>query len=355
MTTTQLTLAAGSFIPGQWEHVTFSPAGITPIESFPAFDPPTPCFQTLVGSVGGAIVFDVVASDPDAGDVVTLTATGVPSGASFTPALPTQGNPVMSHFDWTPSSGSGGSYLIQLVATDTLGHQTTCDVTLTVHEVALTCPPDVVEVWTNGPPNQILPAHTGFAFWIDTCDPSAVPTYSDTITPGTQPGDPETFVVRVWKLNDACGNSLSCTQTITLLSPSTGGMLDAAPAQCPNVFDLADSTFVFSLTAGAAMDAVDVDLASLRLERVDGIGAKLKSFALVLDDRATPFWGPIGTCDDEGPDGRVDIVLTIQTSLASRAFRLGLVPDGAALAMRLTGRLLDGTPFDLRDVIVVQH
>ena len=60
---------------------------------------------------------------------------------------------------------------------------------------------------TNPPPS------TGTATATDNCDPHPVVTYSDMVTQGTCPGSSN--VVRTWKATDACGNSNTCTQTIS--------------------------------------------------------------------------------------------------------------------------------------------
>jgi len=54
--------------------------------------------------------FIVTASDPDAGDAVTLSAMGLPAGASFTPAT--------GAFNWTPTSDQVGEHAVTFAATD---------------------------------------------------------------------------------------------------------------------------------------------------------------------------------------------------------------------------------------------
>lgn len=69
----------------------------------PVFDvPPTPATATNIRRQPGQnINFPVEASDPDAGDIVTISHLGLPSGdASFTCDIP--GNPTACTLDWTP-------------------------------------------------------------------------------------------------------------------------------------------------------------------------------------------------------------------------------------------------------------
>ncbi len=102
----------------------------------PVFDhPPTPtCSSTLTAQSGVPFSFTVQASDPDAGDIVTLNAAGIPAGASMTPPLPTTGNPVSSLLSWTPLLSDAGTYVISFTATDTNNQQAICPVTIVVEE-----------------------------------------------------------------------------------------------------------------------------------------------------------------------------------------------------------------------------
>jgi len=92
------------------------------LEAAPEFDvPPTPSLgSTLTVAVGDTLIFDVQASDRDAGDVVSLDVIGAPLalGATFTS---TPGNPTTGTFSWTPGTGGVGTYPITFTATDNTG------------------------------------------------------------------------------------------------------------------------------------------------------------------------------------------------------------------------------------------
>lgn len=69
-----------------------------------------PAFNNLIdkaGSENQSLSFSVNATDPD-GDSVTITASGLPSGASFNG----------SNFSWTPSYSQSGSYTVTFTASD---------------------------------------------------------------------------------------------------------------------------------------------------------------------------------------------------------------------------------------------
>ena len=89
------------------------------IGSPPQFDPSTPCNTGSDGVPGQLFEFEVIVSDPDSGDIVTLRSgfsfgmnpdktPGLPAGATMTPALPQTGNPVQSTFSWTPTVNQQG-------------------------------------------------------------------------------------------------------------------------------------------------------------------------------------------------------------------------------------------------------
>jgi hypothetical protein len=73
--------------------------------------------STQNATVGVTLTFTVTAADAlDPAEIVTLTVTGLPSGATFT-SVP--GNPTSGTFTWTPISGQGGLVVtVTFTATD---------------------------------------------------------------------------------------------------------------------------------------------------------------------------------------------------------------------------------------------
>jgi len=99
-------------------------------EPEPFFVSPTPCGETLQAIAGAPFSFMLAAEDVDVAQDVTLTADGVPAGASFVPTAP--GNPTSATFAWTPTNGDLGLHVIATTATDSNGFSTVCEVTVEV-------------------------------------------------------------------------------------------------------------------------------------------------------------------------------------------------------------------------------
>jgi hypothetical protein len=99
-----------------------------------------PIFFSALPACGSVVSFPVGilhsiavgASDIDAADIVTLSATGVPAGATIAPALPAPGNPTSVVFIWTPALADVGPHTLTFTATDPCGHQAVCSYTINV-------------------------------------------------------------------------------------------------------------------------------------------------------------------------------------------------------------------------------
>jgi len=110
----------------------------------PVNDPPmltVPAAQTV--SEGQLLTFTVSATDPDAGQTVAITATGLPEGATFQPAL---GGGMQ--FRWTPTFNQAGSYTVTFKATDSAATplSDTRVVNITVIDVSLLSVPGLQSV-----------------------------------------------------------------------------------------------------------------------------------------------------------------------------------------------------------------
>ena len=122
-------------------------------EPEPVFVDPSPCGQTLQAIAGSLFSFTVAAEDVDLAQDVTLTATGTPPGATFTPTLPTTGNPSSAAFVWTPTNGDLGMHPISITATDSNGFSADCVVTV---EVLAEC----YLVLAGGQGTEVFPSNT---------------------------------------------------------------------------------------------------------------------------------------------------------------------------------------------------
>ena len=71
--------------------------------------------------IGNYLALRFNSSDPDAGDIVTFSTIGLPSGASF--PIPSPGNPIHSTLTWHPTSPDIGTYYVTVIATDSHGAQ----------------------------------------------------------------------------------------------------------------------------------------------------------------------------------------------------------------------------------------
>ncbi|SFT63256.1 Legume lectin domain-containing protein [Lishizhenia tianjinensis] len=83
-------------------------------------------------SPGQTVTFNVKALDTDAGSTVQLSAIGAPLGSSFSPALPTTANPVLTTFTWTPTASNLGTNVINFIAQDNVGSQINTSVSIIV-------------------------------------------------------------------------------------------------------------------------------------------------------------------------------------------------------------------------------
>ncbi len=66
--------------------------------------------------LGQTLTFQVSATDPDAGQTITLAAINMPQGATFTPASPV--GTLTGTFSWTPAANQMGTYTVTFTATD---------------------------------------------------------------------------------------------------------------------------------------------------------------------------------------------------------------------------------------------
>jgi len=104
------------------------------------------CPQPVTVSAGQLVQFGVTATDPD-GNNLSLQATNLPSGSSFSPSNPVTGTAtVTGTFQWVPSLLQTGNFTVSFRATDSPGGLTSsfCNVTITVTQATGNIAPTVI-------------------------------------------------------------------------------------------------------------------------------------------------------------------------------------------------------------------
>ena len=113
-------------------------------------------------------------------------------------------------------------------ATDECGNSSVCTQTITVVDdtaPVITCPNDAtIECNESRPTPQTL----GTATAVDLCDNDPVVTFGDSVVAGTCAG--ESVIARTWMATDACGSSVACTQTVTIVDSTPSEYL--LPSGC---------------------------------------------------------------------------------------------------------------------------
>jgi hypothetical protein len=140
-------------------------------------------------------------------------------------------------------------------ARDDCGHTVTCSQTITVEDrtapVVVSCPPDMT-IECPATPAFGTPAFS------DTCDANLEVTFVDETLPATCPAI--LIVKRTWTARDACGHTVSCSQTITVEDRTVPVVVSCPPdmtIECPAtpVF----GTPAFSDTCDANLEVTFVD------------------------------------------------------------------------------------------------
>ena len=123
-------------------------------------------------------------------------------------------NPTITFDDNNTPGDCDGEYSVTRTwtATDDCGNSSTCSKTISVEDNTppeITCPNVVPMVECPGLPNFGQPTID------DACDPQPGILFTDVTTPGDCPA--EYTVTRTWTTTDECGNSASCSATISVV------------------------------------------------------------------------------------------------------------------------------------------
>jgi hypothetical protein len=123
--------------------------------------------------------------------------------------------------------------------------------------------------------------------------------------------------------------------------------IDIKPCSCPNPLNMKSKGVLPVAVLGTDdCDVTGIDPASIRIEGIAPICSNVQ-------DVSTPVVDPQDVCECivEDEDGFDDLTLKFDTQAIVGA--LGDVNDGDELVLTLTGRLLDGTPIEGQDCIVI--
>ncbi len=161
-------------------------------------------------------------------------------------------SPIVSFSDATISGACPQEFTINRTwtATDNCGNTSTCLQTISVDDSmapGINCPANITITCTE----STLPANTGTPSGTDVCDGAPIFSFSDGIVGGACPQ--ESVITRTWTVMDACGNSNTCIQTITVEDNQ------APTINCPAnlTIECSESTLPANTGTASAMDNCD--------------------------------------------------------------------------------------------------
>jgi len=134
--------------------------------------------------------------------------------------------------------------------------------------------------------------------------------------------------------------------------------LDIKPGSCPNPLNPRSQGVVpMALVGDASFDVADVDVDSLWLSRVDGVGGSVAPLmgppgpGIRIDDVATPLMGEPCACHELDGDGIDDLTLKFSLPELVEALELDSVRTLSTVELILRGSLPDGGAFEARDCV----
>ena len=186
----------------------------------------------------GEYRFDVAASDPDAGDTVTLDVAGLPDGAQLDPELPITGSSVSSEFNWIPLQT--GKFIINFYATSSTGTTVQCPVEI-----------DVVDIV--GPDVTVLEA----GFYANVSDRSARVTVRGTTASVANLGNVQARTSVLFEFIGSSGAvSARARQSITL---DPGEQMFIQPSNPIRSLSRGDGPWVYRVTIDPQERVVEID------------------------------------------------------------------------------------------------
>jgi hypothetical protein len=206
----------------------------------------------------------------------------------------------------TGLTGCGGTGVLVRTwrAVDACGNQSTCAQRITIQDVtppAITCPPTYVTTCDK----DYSPATAGLATAIDNCGGAVTITHADVVVSGPGNCTGVTTIARTWTARDACNNTSTCVQSITV-NPTAGPSItcpgnitiSCSASRNPSNTGTATATTACSLPGEIEITYSDVE----NLTGCSGTGTITRTW------RAKDPCGGVSTCaqtitiqDNQGP------------------------------------------------------
>ncbi|MEQ1911071.1 MAG: HYR domain-containing protein, partial [Vicinamibacterales bacterium] len=187
-------------------------------------------------------------------------------------------------------------------ATDACGNTSTGVQVITVSDNSdpvISCP---AAITINCEDSQ-LPANTGTATATDNCDNSPAITYADAIVGGNCAGN--YTINRTWTATDACGNSSTCLQVITVHDVT--GPVITCPANITHTADAGVCSYTVNVGVATATDCQTPSVAGVRSDAL-ALNAPYPVGVTTITWTATDVCGNSSTClqtvtvtDNENP------------------------------------------------------
>ncbi len=266
-------------------------------------------------AVGQTLTATISAADQDAGDTITLSASGLPSGAAFVPAT--------GSFTFTPTAGQAGqTYTVTFTATDNHGGATSATTTITVtaagggnHAPTISVP---------GPQTATVGVPLTFLVTASDPDPGDVVTLSASGLPAgatfiagvflftpsaAQAG--QTFTV-TFTANDTHGGSTSATVVITV-SGGGGGTNHAPTIAVPGSQTTAPGQNVAFTVTASDSDGDTVTLSASNLPTGASFNASTGRFSFTPSaaQAGQTFTVIFTAADDEGASVSAGVLITV--------------------------------------------
>jgi hypothetical protein len=150
--------------------------------------------------------------------------------------------------------------------------------------------------------------------------------------------------------------SWSASYPTSSVPPTMIVPVDIKPGYCPNPLEVHGSGDVSVAILGTEeLDVSEIARDSVRLQEIAPLRSEKRDVAKPFSLYKWPVSGDkvkADYCTDEGPDGKLDLVLYFSKEEILKA--VGSTRDGDVLVLRVTARHKSGAPIVGQDVVVIQ-